>query len=421
MRQRLTAVAAVVALMTTAGATTAFGSDAQRDGWSAAWAAAPHHPTSGDGAEGPNWSLDGFARNGAESVRQVVRVSASGNQVRIRLSNRFGTRPLRIAGATIAKSDGGAAVRAGTQHPLTFGHRQSAIVPPGSELASDAAALSVRALESLAVTLYFTTPTGSATYHELGLATAYRAAGDHRFATRAAAFGQTSRSRYYLTGVDVSGRRAQRATVVAFGDSITDGYGTTADANNRWPDELAERLDLAAKHFAVANAGINGNKLLADSPCYGQSGTGRFARDVLRQPGVRTVVVIEGINDIGGGGFPDFGCGSSPKVTSAELIEGHRALIRAAHRHGLHIVGATLTPMANAWGYDTEANQKVRAELNDWIRTSGEYDAVVDLAKVLAAPDDARALNPAYDSGDHLHPNDAGAKAIAAAIDLGTL
>jgi lysophospholipase L1-like esterase len=414
-------VAAVVALTLTTGATTAMGYDAHPAGWSAAWAAAPHQPTSGDGGEGSNWSLDGFARNGAESVRQVVRVSAAGSQVRIRLSNRFGTQPLRIAGATIAKSAGGAAVRSGTQRPLTFGHRASAVIPTGAELTSDAAVLSVRSLESLTVTLYFTTPTGPATFHELGLATAYRAAGDHRFATRAAAFGQTNRSRYYLTGVDVSGRPAKPASVVAFGDSITDGYGTTADVNNRWPDELAERLDAAGMHFGVANAGINGNKLLADSPCYGQSGTGRFARDVLRQPGVRTVIVLEGLNDIGGGGFPDFGCGSSPKITAADLIEGHRALIRAAHRQGVRILGATLTPIGNAWGYDTEYNQRVRDELNDWIRTSGEYDGVVDLANVLAAPDDSRALNPAYDSGDHLHPNDAGAKAIAAAIELRTL
>src|SRR5689334_18999275 len=237
---RCLAVVAAATLVLSAGTTTAVAYNAPPGAWSAAWTVAPQQPSAGEGA---NWSLTGFAQGGAESLRQVVRVSADGTRIRIRLSNRFGNQPLRIAGATIARSAGGAALRPGSQRALTFADRASATVPAGAELTSDAAALPVRALETLAVTLYFSTPTGPATFHELGLATAYRAGGDHRFDPRATAFGQTSGSRYYLAGVDVSGRPAARGTVVAFGDSITDGYGTTAAADNRWPDELAERLD----------------------------------------------------------------------------------------------------------------------------------------------------------------------------------
>jgi lysophospholipase L1-like esterase len=171
----------------------------------------------------------------------------------------------------------------------------------------------------------------------------------------------------------------------------------------------------------VVNAGINGNKLLTDSPCYGAKGVARFHGDVLAQPGVRSVVVLAGINDIGGGGYPDFGCGASPVVSAGQVIQAHRALIRAAQAQGVRIIGATLTPMKGYRGYDSWRNEKVRDAVNRWIRSSGEYDAVVDLDRLLADPTRPDALRPLYDSGDHLHLNDAGADAVAAAIKLATL
>jgi lysophospholipase L1-like esterase len=209
--------------------------------------------------------------------------------------------------------------------------------------------------------------------------------------------------------------------VVAFGASVTDGINSTPGADNRYPDELAERLVAAGTPMGVLNAGISGNMLLTDSPCYaGDKGVARFSRDVLDQPGVRTAIVMEGLNDIGLGG-KDTGCGTPAVVTAAQLIEGHRALIHAAHARNTRIIGATLTPFkGNPWLYD-EHNEAVRDALNDWIRHSGEYDAVVDPDRALADPADRDALLPAYDSGDHLHPNDTGMKAIAAAIDLNTL
>ncbi|MQA85816.1 MAG: SGNH/GDSL hydrolase family protein [Streptosporangiales bacterium] len=421
-------LAAMVALAAPAGSAAASdGRAGAGRGWSGTWATAQQQPRAGNDFQGPNWSLKGFAD---ESVRQVVRVSAGGSRVRIRLSNLYGTKPLRVAGATIAKAGEGAALRPGTVRPLTFRRSPSTTIPTGRAATSDAAPLSTAPLEKLTVTLYFAEPTGAATFHEGGFTTTYRAAGDHRFEGGAEAFaGETSHSWYYLTGVDVAGGHGRakghgraRGAVVAFGDSITDGAFSTPNADNRYPDELAERLVAAGVPMGVLNAGINGNMLLTDSPCFaGEKGVTRFQRDVIGQPGVRTVIVLEGINDIGLGGV-DTGCGTPPVMTAEQLIKGHRALIRAAHAHDIKIIGATVTPVkGNEYGYDTERNEAVRDALNRWIRHGGEYDAVVDFDRALADPADPDALLPAYDAGDHLHPNDAGMKAMAEAIDLDTL
>ncbi|SDS03838.1 SGNH/GDSL hydrolase family protein [Actinopolymorpha singaporensis] len=389
--------------------------------WTAAWAAAVHHPFTLPEWFGPNWSEEGFAD---QTVRQVVRVTTGGAQVRVRLSNRFGTAPLRVTGVTVARAGDGAAVRPGTLRPVTFGGRTSTTLPVGSDRVSDPVRLPTRALQPLAVTMYFARPTGATTFHEGGLTTTYRAAGDHRFANAAGPFGgETTHSYYLLTGVDVTrGPGRQTGTVVAFGDSITDGAFSTANADNRYPDELAERLVAAGRRLGVVNLGINGNKVLGDSTCFGERGVGRFGRDALGQPGVRTVIVLEGINDIGSGGLPDTGCGTAPKVTAGQIIAGHRAMIAAAHSRGVRILGATLTPVkGNEYGYDTPENERIRDEVNRWIRTSGEYDGVVDFDRAVADPNDPDAFLPAYDGGDHLHPNDAGMRAMAEAIDLADL
>ncbi|GAB2920396.1 SGNH/GDSL hydrolase family protein [Micromonospora polyrhachis] len=387
--------------------------------WRAAWTASMHHPFAGFGT--PNWSPAGFAD---QTLRQVVRVGVGGSSTRVRLSNRFGDRPIRVTGATVGRAGVGAAVQPGSLRPLTFHRSASVTIPAGAEIVSDAASLSTRALDSLAVTLYFADATGPATLHENANATAYRASGDRRSVTGAGAFDQTSQSWYFLTGVETTGRPARdNGVVVAFGDSITDGYGTTPDADNRYPDELAERLSTGRRPLSVVNAGIGGNKLLADSTCFGAAGVSRFDRDVLDQPGVRAVVVLAGVNDIIGGGYPDFGCGSSGVVSAEQLIDGHRRLIRTARARGVRIVGATMLPIKGGVGDDTPTNEDgvpgreaVRDAVNQWIRTSGEYDAVADLDRALADPEDRDALRPAYDSGDHLHPNDAGAAAIAAIV-----
>jgi len=380
--------------------------------WSASWATAPQYPWTGFG-QTPNWSLEGFEDH---SVRQVVRLSSGGARARIRLSNRHGTQPLRIAGATIAKAAEGPSIVAGSARPLKFDGRPSTTIPAGDETRSDPVDFASSPLDEVTVTLYLEAATGPATYHNAAQTTTYRAPGDHRFDRGGDAYAERSESWYYLTGVEVLGRfDAGAGTVVAFGDSLTDGYGMAVGADNRYPDELAELYVEAGQPTAVANLGINGNKLRVSSPCFGPSGVDRFHIDALDQPAVRAVVVSIGLNDIGSGGWTGTTCGANPVVTAADVINGHRRLIRLARDRGLKVIGATLTPMKGS-DYFSSEKEDVRDAVNAWIRTSGEYDAVADFERALASPDDRDALNPAYDHGDHLHPNDAGRRVLAETV-----
>lgn len=261
-RSVLAAVVASAALLATPsgaqGETTALP-------WAGTWSSAAQAPTD---IFAPTWSLDGFNN---QTVRQVVRISAGGSAIRIRLSNVYGSAPLRVTGATIAETGAGASVRPGTLRPLTFHHARGAMVPPGQELVSDLAALAVTPLSRLAVSLYFAGATGPATFHGNAQSTTYRAAGDQRFARDGSTFTETTTSYYYLAGVDVTSvPRRPRNAVVAFGDSITEGALSTLDANNRYPDELAERLQATGRQLGVLNEGISGNRVLRDSPCFGE-------------------------------------------------------------------------------------------------------------------------------------------------------
>ncbi|MBE1465796.1 SGNH/GDSL hydrolase family protein [Kibdelosporangium phytohabitans] len=390
-------------------AVSAVASPGQPGGWEGTWTTSAQKPNDGFA---PNWSLTGFAN---QTVRQVVRVSQGGAAIRIQFSNKYGTSPLAIAGATVGRARPGAAVD--SLRPLTFNHREHAVIPPGGQLASDLAFLPVRPLEELSVTLYFARPTGPVTYHFASVSTTYRASGDHRADRDGKAFTENSASWYVLSGVQVLDPDPRRDVVVAFGDSITDGVGAEQDADNRYPDELAERV---RGRFGVLNQGIGGNQVLFDTDLAGDAATKRLKADVLDQPRVRTVIILEGINDIGisDASFP--GIPPRPHVTAEQLIAGHKELVRQARAKGVRVIGATLLPYKGA-AYYTERGEKVRDAVNTWIRSSGLYDAVVDYDKVMADPKDADSLNPAYDSGDKLHPNGAGYRAMAAAIDLGSL
>jgi lysophospholipase L1-like esterase len=385
--------------------------------WVGTWettAQAPMGPT----WQGPNWSQEGF---GDHSLRQVVRISIGGPAVRIRVSNGYGQAPLRLTGATVAKAAQGAAVQPGTLRRVTFGHAGSTVVPVGGETFSDAVPLRVAPLDRLTVTLYFAGPTGPATFHEFTAATMYRALGDRLFDETAGAYTQTGLSWYYLSGIDVARQKgaAEHAVVIA-GDSITDGVGASRDTDNRWPDELAERLVAAHRPIGVLNAGLAGNRVLNDAPCFGERLTARFDRDVLDQSGVRTVIVLEGINDIGAPLWIDPCLGSNPVVTADQLIQGYRMLIRAAHTRGIKIIGATILPFKGG-GYYSEQGEQTRAAVNQWMRDSGEFDAIVDLDKAVADPNDPTRMRADYNGGDGIHPNDAGYHAMAAAVDLGEL
>lgn len=386
--------------------------------WSASWTSAMQQPVASTPAMGENWSMEGFSD---QTVRQQVRVSGGGNVVRIRLSNLDGTEPLRLAGATIAESAGGPATEPGTMRSLTFRGSRSVTIAAGQVTASDATGLHVAPLESLTVTLYFAAPTGPSTLHEDGLTTTYQATGDHARDRGGAAFdGPTSHSYYYLTGVDVDTRGPQ--TVVAFGDSITNGHNSTVGGNDRYTDALVERLITDHSPRSVANAGITGNLLLHQLPCFGQTGITRFQRDALDQPGVRTVILMEGSNDIWDS-QDSHGCGTTPAVTAGQIIDGFRALIHAAHACGIRVIGATILPFKANYesAADFQRAEAIRQAVNNWILSSGQYDAVADFAAAVADPADPQQLNPSYDSGDHLHPNDAGYQAIAAAINIDNL
>ncbi|MFF7855383.1 GDSL-type esterase/lipase family protein [Streptomyces sp. NPDC007904] len=374
--------------------------------FTAAWTAPPQLPTEGFT---PNWSREGFWR---QSLRQSVRLTAGGRNVRIRLSNAYGTSPLRVAGATIGRTAAGAkaAVEAGTLRRLTFRGRHGTVVPPRGLVVSDAAGLAVGPRESVTVTLYFEASTGPATFHAQAYTTSHRGRGDLSADPGGDGFDETSESWYFLSGVETDAGRTDG--IALFGDSIVDGFGSTPGTDRRWSDALAERTGRP-----VLNAGIGGNLLLNDSSWYGEKGVHRLRRDVLDLPGVDTLVVLLGLNDIGFSETdeqPTYR--PAPVVEAGELIEGHRELIRQAS--GLRVIGATLLPFGGSdhWG---EHAARVSHELNEWIRGAGErgeYDAVVDLQRLMADPADPRRLHPAYDAGDHLHPGDAGYAVIAEAV-----
>lgn len=368
--------------------------------WVAAWAASPD-------ASGP--ALSG------QTVRQVVRVSAGGEAVRIRLSNLFGTGPVTFRSVHVAEHAKGADIAAGTDHVALFHGKPSVTVAKGDSVLSDTIAMEVKPLDELAVSL-FVPPNGggASTLHSAGIATSYIAeAGD---ATADVHFPgeETNGSRFFLTGVEVSSARPAQA-VVAFGDSITDGVGSRDDAQQRWPDFLAERLhDDGRADVGVVDAGIGGNRILHDD--FGPSALSRFQRDALDQAGVRWIVLLEGINDIGNSG-PQ--AKPQDRVTAEQIIDGMKSLIVRAHAKGLKIYGGTLTPFRGAsWPYHSTANETKRRAVNDWIRHGGAFDGVVDFDKAIRDPLHPDRMLAKYDSGDHLHPNGEGYRAMAGAIDL---
>ncbi|GAA1757820.1 SGNH/GDSL hydrolase family protein [Streptomonospora arabica] len=374
--------------------------------WVTGWAASPVEGGDIPGSDCP--AGDGL-RN--RTVRNVVFLSAGGDRVRVRLTNAFGERPVRVGGASVAVHDDGAAAVPGSVRPLTFDGGAGVKIPAGAEVFSDPVRLEVEALSTLLVSVYAPEATGPVTNHPFTAQGNFLAEGDAT--AEASGEGFSSTPCWMLTsGVDVEPSGDVVGTVVALGDSITDTAATTGNANRRWPDHLARRLNaVEGPTLSVANAGLGGNLLLGareGEPYYGVGALDRLDRDVLGQSGVRTVVLLEGINDIGHG-------------TGAEdIIAGYREVVERVHARGLRIAGGTLLPFKGSaiW---TRQRQATWNEVNAWIRTSGEFDAVVDFAAATASAGDPQRLAPAYDSGDGLHPGDAGTRAMAAAVDLDRL
>ena len=376
--------------------------------WVATWGASPVAPLPA------NTTNPGFTN---QTVRMVVHASLGGNEVRVRLSNAFGSESLMIGAAHIAIRSKDASIVSGTDRPLTFNGGGSVTIPPGALAVSDAVKLDVPALSDLAVSLYLPGPTGQATWHAAALSTNYVSrTGDFTGATDLPV-DHTVASWFYLTDVEVKTSKDTFA-VVTFGDSITDGTRSTPDTNHRWPNFLADRLAQHHIKLSVVDEGIAGNRVLHD--LVGPNALARFDRDVLAQPGVGFVTVLLGINDIGDiSRLPAVAqAGRAPQPVSAdEIIAGHLQMIARAHQQGLKIVGCTLTPFEGAAYFSPEGETK-REAVNKFIRTGGAYDGVIDFDAVVRDPGHAARFLPAYDSGDHLHPNDAGYKAMADAIDL---
>jgi lysophospholipase L1-like esterase len=384
--------------------------------WIATWAASPQ----------PWWDADFFApidvprslRN--QTVRQIARVSLGGSRVRVELSNEYGSDPLVIGAAHVALAGDGSAIVAGSDRPLTFGGRASVTVPPGAPILSDPVDLEVPALGSVAVSLYFPEITPTSTFHWEGVQTAY-ISGEGSFAGEPDfEAAQTITSRIFLSEIMVDAPPDARA-IVTFGDSITDGATSTVDANHRWPDFLAGRLNEADARVAVINQGISGARVLRDR--MGDNALARFERDVLSHPYADTVVLMMGINDIGWPGTLLVPKGE-PAPSADDIIAGYRQLIDRAHAHDMRVLGATLTPFEDTfrgnplYGYYNEQKETKRQMVNQWIRASGAFDGVIDFDEATRDPSNPKHIRADFDSGDHLHPQDTGYKAMADSIDL---
>lgn len=386
----------------------------RRDGdenWVATWSTTLHQPDLGI----PVLANSGFHN---QTLRQIVHASLGGRKVRVRFST-FGASGLVVGAAHIALAGQGSAVTPGSDRVLSFGGKPSITIPPGSPVVSDPVDLAVPDLGNLAITIYLPQDTGPATWHfDARQISFISGAGD--FTGSAVmpldAATPTTQSWFWLAGVDIMAPE-QSGAIVALGDSTTDGDRSTVGTNHRWPDQLAKRL-IAERHpsrLSVVNEGLDGNRLLHDF--LGPNGLARFERDVLSHPGLAHVIVFSGNNDI-------FTTDPDQEVTVDQIIQSYEQFIIRAHVRGVSILGATLTPVkgfiapgAQVSSYSPERELE-RQQVNDWIRTSGEFDGVIDFDRALRDPEDPARLAPKYDSGDHGHPTDEGYNAMADAIDL---
>jgi lysophospholipase L1-like esterase len=393
---------------------------ASPNAWIASWAASPQA-----GSPNPDEPLLSIED---QTVRERVRVSVGGSQICIRLSNEYGSAPLLIGSATVAAPIDPTGVRPGSILTVTFGGRNSVTIPAGAPILSDPVAFPVSSGAEISISLYFPKRVATPTLHVLALKRAVISqVGDY---TRAEKIenGVMSESSILLSAVLVPAHPSQQRLVVAFGDSVTDGDGSTVDADHNWPSDLVRRLGKRpdGSGVAVVNEGIAGNRLLSEassiSASFGVSALARFDRDVLALPGLTHIVLLEGINDIG---FPGAKLGRnyladpSDARTPEDLIGAYRQVISRAHAQGVKVIGATISPCEGFVipGYYSESKEAFRQAVNRWIRTSGSFDAVIDFDAVLRDPDHPSRLLPSFASRDHLHPNDAGYDAMAKAID----
>lgn len=415
MRSRIRLPFAVILAATLAAPAAVSASPANIENWVTSWYASPQ----------PVWNQDFILPTNipsslqGQTVREVIKVSAGGKRIRLVFSNRYGTAPLEIGEVRVAMSYDGPAIIRKTDTLVTFNGQRSVTIPPGSPMLSDPVPFELAPLQRVAVTSFYPAKTSVATFHWGDQQTAFVAKGN---LTSAAELKHESvvKGRLFLSALLVDAPPSTR-TVVAFGDSITDGNGSTPDSNRRWTDFLAQRL--AGSNIAVVNAGISGARVLNDR--MGENAMARFDQDVLAQPGIKTVVLFMGINDIGWPGSPF--APHDPAMTAERLIGGYQQLIARARIRNVRVIGATLLPFEGALqgtpfeGHYSPQKERLRQAVNQWIRSSGAFDGVVDFDALIRDPDHPARMRPVYDSGDHLHPGNAGYSAMANAFDLDML
>jgi lysophospholipase L1-like esterase len=353
-------------------------------GWAGAWGASPNPPPA---------NARSFEN---QTVRQVVRLSTGGSQVRIRFTNEYGDKPLDIGAATLAPA-GADGMPTGRTLDITFNGSKTVTIPPRAPMLSDPITLDAKALDSLSISLFLPAATGPCTCHFAGTATAF-VSGPGNFTAAPFEPASTFTNRAFISAVEVS--TANPRTIVTFGDSITDGTASSVNGNKRWPDVLAERLNASGAPRGISNQAIAGNRVLSyQMQIFGESALSRFDRDVMSVPNVGWIVVLEGINDIG--------MGAAAPPSADMLINGYKQIIARAHAKGIKIYGATLLPYEGARYYQ-ELGEPIRQAVNTWIRTSGAYDGVIDFDAIMRDPANPKKMKADLQSGDRLHPNDAG-------------
>ena len=414
-RSRSTAHLGLIALIAAGAAWLAVAGHAQNrpatERWVTTWATAlvprASQPQAIPAAQGAPQGPPRFAN---QTLRQIVHTSIGGQRLRVVLTNLFGTLPLDVGAARVALRQGGSAIVAGSARPLSFSGRAAVSIPVGAVMISDPVSLTLPPLSDLVIDVHLPGDTGASaspiTSHTGALQTGYVSApGDHT-GTAELPVASTITSWFFLARVEVVAL-PQVGAVALLGDSITDGSRSTADTNNRWPDHLARALARGNVPMGVVNLGVAGNRLLSDGNSPGA--LARFDREVLVPPGVTHLVVMEGINDIGRG------------VSAEDVIAAHRQIIGRARARGLVVIGATLTPIEDTSfeGYYTPGHEAARQTVNQWIRTGGAYDAFVDFDAVVRDAARPTRLQSQYASPDFIHPNDAGYRAMADAVDIG--